>query len=519
MGGNTMDERYRETQIYTDNDQTVYAGEDAYAEPSGQPSAPPPTPPSGKHTGLIIGIIAAVICLIAMVVLIVLVVVKLLVPSEKEEDSFINASSGFVDSGDLEYVVLHAEASDGSSAVAYLYSGERIEIYELDGNWYHVRYGDIEGYIRVTDVVFTLDGTVNMEVVVPETMPEEVTIPAETLPEVITIQYDSNGIAIPSSYPEYMAYREVKSGYCSAESTDMYKEASTGTSRGEAFKLYEDDAVTILGICNSFYYITVEGGSGYDVQGYVSVSSITLGVPPKPDESYYDAKEGYVSVKSCHVRSSRSKVSDSNIIDTLYEGTIFTIDSFDGYWYHINYPGRSGYISYKMVKPGKSPDIITPKEGYVSNETCNVRCSPDRSDDSNIVDTLSEGDVFTATHFEGYWYYIVYDNGSGWVSNKMITIGKPPVETEAEEIIAYNLDSELYGEIEGNGVAGFATSYVCEHGEKETVREDLEDGWHIMATAYCYSMGIEWYEIYDADDGDYYGWVDSNFLTFYENEG
>ncbi len=29
-------------------------------------------------------------------------------------------------------------------------------------------------------------------------------------------------------------------------------------------------------------------------------------------------------------------------------------------------------------------------------------------------------------------------------------------------------------------------------------------------------MGITWYELYDTDDGDYYGWVDGNYINFYE---
>ena len=76
---------------------------------------------------------------------------------------------------------------------------------------------------------------------------------------------------------------------------------------------------------------------------------ITIGTPPAPAGKDYSATSGYVKVASCNVRSSPSKADSSNIIDTIYSGTTFTINSFDGYWYNINYYGGTGYVSYKMV--------------------------------------------------------------------------------------------------------------------------------------------------------------------------
>ena len=31
----------------------------------------------------------------------------------------------------------------------------------------------------------------------------------------------------------------------------------------------------------------------------------------------------------------------------------------------------------------------------------------------------------------------------------------------------------------------------------------------------CESYGVTWYELWDTDDGDYYGWVDEEFIDFY----
>lgn len=65
----------------------------------------------------------------------------------------------------------------------------------------------------------------------------------------------------------------------------------------------------------------------------------------------------------------------------------------------------------------------------------------------------------------------------------------------------------------GLGVTGFATSYVVDGGEAKEVRHRLGD-WHVKAVNWCYSKDILWYELYDAEDGDYYGWVDAEYIDF-----
>lgn len=64
-------------------------------------------------------------------------------------------------------------------------------------------------------------------------------------------------------------------------------------------------------------------------------------------------------------------------------------------------------------------------------------------------------------------------------------------------------------------VSSYTTDYVCNGGEKNTVRQSLGDGWHVTAKYKCESYGVTWYELWDTDDGDYYGWVDEEFIDFY----
>lgn len=75
------------------------------------------------------------------------------------------------------------------------------------------------------------------------------------------------------------------------------------------------------------------------------------------------------------------------------------------------------------------------------------------------------------------------------------------------------------GEINSQGVHyifSYKTNYVVNGGPQEIERDNLENGWHITAVRMHESYNLTWYELYDTEDNDYYGWVDSTYITFYE---
>jgi len=77
---------------------------------------------------------------------------------------------------------------------------------------------------------------------------------------------------------------------------------------------------------------------------------------------------------------------------------------------------------------------------------------------------------------------------------------------------------EKYGTIyspAGYKVKVYAKSYLIDGGAESYVRQDLTDGWHIKAVNSYSTDAAEWYELYDADDGDYYGWVSNHNISFY----
>ena len=82
--------------------------------------------------------------------------------------------------------------------------------------------------------------------------------------------------------------------------------------------------------------------------------------------------------------------------------------------------------------------------------------------------------------------------------------------------MSYPVD-DMKGQINcHNGtVAGFTTDYVVNGGAAQKVRNSLGNAWHVTAKNKCDNYGVTWYELWDSDDGDYYGWVDSSYIDFY----
>lgn len=92
------------------------------------------------------------------------------------------------------------------------------------------------------------------------------------------------------------------------------------------------------------------------------------------------------------------------------------------------------------------------------------------------------------------------------------------VEEDWGDAVVPFYSCELYGTINSQGASyiyGYSDNYVLYGGSAETVRENIKNGWHVKAVNSCYSNGVYWYELYDADDNDYYGWVDAYYIDFY----
>lgn len=113
--------------------------------------------------------------------------------------------------------------------------------------------------------------------------------------------------------------------------------------------------------------------------------------------------------------------------------------------------------------------------------------------------------------------YVTPYSDSG-VSGDIITCDIPSdaIGTIQTGGMFYPVDN-MKGQINCHGgtVTGFTTDYVVNGGAVDKVRSSLGDTWHVTAKNACDNYGVTWYELWDSDDGDYYGWVDSSYIDFY----
>lgn len=101
----------------------------------------------------------------------------------------------------------------------------------------------------------------------------------------------------------------------------------------------------------------------------------------------------------------------------------------------------------------------------------------------------------------------------GWIDFRYISVyGSSPSQTPVTD--SYSIDPRQ-GQVAGNGVYGYTSNYVLYGGSQE-VQHRVQDSWHITAYNTAYSHGVTWYECWDTDDGDYYGWIDNRYISFYD---
>ena len=140
----------------------------------------------------------------------------------------------------------------------------------------------------------------------------------------------------------------------------------------------------------------------------------------------------------------------------------------------------------------------------------NLRGAP--SMNGEVIVLMPKGATVYEYGHNHVWSYISYTTGGttyyGYANKQYLSN-----TNERIQVVSCNKKGTINA---SNGeVAGFASSYVVDGGPSKLIRKTLDHGWHVTAVNYCYSKGILWYELYDTDDNDYYGWVDASFISFY----
>jgi len=162
-------------------------------------------------------------------------------------------------------------------------------------------------------------------------------------------------------------------------------------------------------------------------------------------------------------------------------------------------------------------------KGYVSTsgDSLFVRSSPEIINSpgkGNKIDSFANGTELTIDYSgvsgTDEWIYVTGKALSGKTVSGYVF--REYVREGSSSDVVSDINPYRKGEISSNGleIEGFTSDYVCYGGEKSR-QWICEDKWHITAKRTVYSYGVQWYECWDTDDGDYYGWIDGSFLYFY----
>ena len=144
----------------------------------------------------------------------------------------------------------------------------------------------------------------------------------------------------------------------------------------------------------------------------------------------------------------------------------------------------------------------------VSSGGLNLRATPEYN--GEIITMMSKGAEIIDYGSNHSWAYVRYIDGSntyfGYANKQYIDYH--------ESVTVYPCSRFGHIKLNSGTLRGFNRAYVVDSGALEEYDVSLQNGWSVKAVNYCVSKGITWYELYDADDGDYYGWIDSDFIDF-----
>lgn len=230
------------------------------------------------------------------------------------------------------------------------------------------------------------------------------------------------------------------------------------------------------------------------------------------ETEYYD-ESNYYYVKTVY----NYKTSNVDVFNINMPAIMFFEFSESGklfnYGYHIGFDGVNYKYDLSKLSPAYEKINLQLTEWY----------GPGAKETNDFIGI---DQILTwSTEYGDIWFVVGENMWSENSGINEITLScedeswKTSSEDEEDEMIngvSYRIE-DTKGQINCHGgiVPGYTTSYVCDGGTRETVRQSQGDTWHVTAKNICVNYGITWCELWDSDDGDYYGWVDADYIDFY----
>jgi stage II sporulation protein D len=277
----------------------------------------------------------------------------------------------------------------------------RIQILGQEGQWYKIKYGNLQGYVHSDYVELEKDqqnpnppGGGDQEEPKPPVDP------------------------VPPPNNDERKYAVVTASALNVRSGPSTKNHKVGM-------VVKGARLTVLGQSGSWYRIEYNGITGYVSGQYVKLESSGTNQPPSGSGQVID--RGTVTATALNVRSGAG--TGYSIIGSLKKNAKVEIVEKVGSWYKIKYGNGTGYVSGQYVKLDSSGTTQPPSRGdrddvidrgTVTATALNVRSGAGTG--YSIIGSLKNNAQVEILEKVGSWYKIKYGNGTGYVSGQYVKL-------------------------------------------------------------------------------------------------
>ena len=300
-------------------------------------------------------------------------------------------------------------AGTSYSVIGSLSNGAKVEIVEISGTWYKIKYGSGYGYVSKDYV--TVSSSSNS---------------GSSSNDNNNSNSGNNTATTQSGTIKVSGGLNVRSG--------------AGTSHSVIGSLSNGAKVEIVETSGTWYKIKYGSGYGYVSKDYVTVSSSNNsgstdsgnsnnGSSNNGSSSATTIQSGTIKVNGgLNVRSGAG--TSYSVIGSLNNGAKVEIVETSGSWYKIKYGSGYGYVSKDYVtvssssnsgsNNGSSSSTSTQSGTVKANGGLNVRSGAGTS--YSVIGSLSNGAKVEIVETSGTWYKVKYGSGYGYVSKDYVTI-------------------------------------------------------------------------------------------------
>lgn len=353
----------------------------------------------------------------------------------------IYATTGKITASSLR---LREEPSTESDVITQISENEEVEILDESGDWYHIKYGNSEGYVSSEYVEVTEEQTNNQN--------EE---------------------------PKNNEKRQMQKG------TQIYIIPVYTSS--VLVTLDETSEITVLRVMNKWTYVQYG-----DITGWIKNSSFnTQKNTSQETETNETTKQtvGYINVDSAFLRKEATQNSEE--IGNLTLNEKVQILATQGDWYQVRAQGTTGYVFKELVSSSKTStsrgSIISRsrlsvqsleekinqenreekaktiledeivKTAYVNGSVVNVR--EKATTESKVLTTVSKRTPINVISTEGNWYKIKINNKIGYISKDYVVDSLSQVKKD-EPIKNVVIKPSKTTNAKGKDIAEYAKKFV-----------------------------------------------------------